>query len=348
MCGTISSQVDAAMNIDVQRTPSVDPPSLRRRHSPLVVAAMDIDGQRTPSVDPPSLRRRLPTLPSLSDNSVAPWNRRQRQVSLGELSLQQSVKRRVEEDRQRQAARYTVSLESESEAETFAQLDGQFGDDDVMGTTYTVFSHEKDDTAKIKMLEKEIDELKLKRKRTDLSSKSSSSGSSTHRVPEPKMLRSSAKANIRGSAQKVPEKVKVSDRKSHHVTRRKVGVSGPGYSSDHSSDDATLGDDGKVRRSKKSSDGALGDMGETRRKKSVAEATLSSDDAKRKQKRHSRTTANVTKRHSRRRLVLSSSDKNSGKVKRHTRRKVLVLPSDEDKLEVEAQYAGETCCILVR
>ena len=131
------------------------------------------------------------------------------------------------------------------------------------------------------MLEKEIDELKLKRKRTDLSSKSSSSGSSTHRVPQPKLLRSSAKANVRGSAQKVPQTTKVSDRRDHHVTRRKVGVSGPGYSSDHSSDDAALGD-GKVRRSKKSSDGVLDGGDKTRRKKSVAVAALSSDDERKK------------------------------------------------------------------
>ena len=166
------------------------PPLLRREgttSSPQVDNAMDVDSHRTPSVEPPSLRRRLPTLPTFSDNSTAPWNRGHRQVSLDELSLQQSVKRRVEEDRQRQAERYTVSLESESEADTLAQLDGQSGDDDLQDT-YTVDSLEEDDNARIKMLEKEIVELKLKRKRTDLSSKSSSSGSSTHRVPQPKVI----------------------------------------------------------------------------------------------------------------------------------------------------------------
>ena len=211
------------------------------------------------------------------------------------------------------------------------------------------------------MLQKEIVELKLKRKRTDLSSKSSSSGSSTHRVPQPKLLRSSAKANVRGSVQKVPQTTKVSDRTGNLVTRQKVGVSGPGYSSDHSSDDTALGD-GKVRQWKKSSDGVLGDGDKTVRKtkvkKSIAVAALSSDeesaklkrrprtkcvvgfsdDAKLKQKRRSRTKTVVSsgddkvKRHSRRKLVLSSSDEGS-KVKRHTRRKALVASSDEEKLK---------------
>ena len=90
----------------------------------------------------PSLPRVIPEepvdvrpgdLPTFSVNSVPPWNRGGG-VNLDELSLEESLRHRVEEDRRIQAERHTVSLGSESEADTFSQLQSQFGEDERQAT----------------------------------------------------------------------------------------------------------------------------------------------------------------------------------------------------------------------
>ena len=257
-------------------------------------------------------------LPTFSVNSIPPWNRGG-QVALDELSLDQSVRQRVADDRRRQAERHTVSLESESDIDTVALLPG---DDDVQ-RTYTVTLSEEEDNARIEMLQREIVELKLKRKRADLSSsKSSSSGSSTHRVPQPKLSKRSA----RSSLQRVPQSSKVSDLAGS--VRRKVGVSGPGHSSNQSSDDSLSEDDKLKKEHKKSSAGV-----KPPRRKYVT----SSDDDRLKVRRHPKTKPDKDMSKSRRthRKLAVSSDEEKLKVKRRSHRK-LAVPSDE-KLKVKGR-----------
>ena len=114
--------------------------------------------------------------------------------------------------------------------------------------------------------------MKLKRKRIQ-SSKSSSSGSSTQRVPHPKLSRRSV-----GGSHEVPpasgsegevKKKSVAARDGYPGPRRKISVSGPRAASNQTSEDNSS--DGDLRKGKDKR------TGKDRRKKSVA---TSSDDDK--------------------------------------------------------------------
>ena len=188
----------------------------------------------------------LPPFSPLSLNSVPPWNRLH-SSALDRSSLNVSLRRRVADDRQRQLARESGES-SVSLTDTFGQL-SESGEDDRsqdhgdagdQGATYSVVNaSDEEDVLKLTALQKEIDALKLKRKRRVLSSKSSSSGSSVQTVPHPKVPRSD-----------------LDDCLGH---RRKVGVTGPVRPSDHhSSDDSSSDGSGKKSgkpRKRKSSDG---------------------------------------------------------------------------------------------
>ena len=290
----------------------------------------------------PSLPRAIPEepvnvrpgdLPTFSVNSVPPWNRGGG-VDLDELSLEESLRHRVEEDRRIQAERHTISIGSGSEADTFSQLQSQYGEDERQAT-YTVNNSEEEDNLRIQTLQNEIAELKLKRKRADLSSKSSSSGSSTHRVPQPKL----SKRSMRSSLQRVPQSSKVSDLAGS--VRRKVGVSGPDHSSSQSSDDSLSGDDKLRHRNAKLGDGVLVDgkrkSSKTMKKKKADRAERSSEEEKGRSTRSRRSKSTVVssdedkckiKKHSRSAVVSSEDEKR--KMKRHSRTK-LAPSSDEDK-----------------
>ena len=194
---------------------------------------------------PVSVRRVLPSIPasmpalSLTMNSVPPWSRGGQDV-VDRASVEASLRRRVEEDRQRQTHRHTVSYVTDSD-DTQGRLFSESGDEgDEHQRTYSINGSEAEDDARIQTLQNEISRLKLKRKRIQ-SSKSSSSGSSTQRVPQQKLSRKSVSRSQQVPQSKVLRRVSESggDVKKNSVadwdgnpgSRRKVGVSGPGRAS---------------------------------------------------------------------------------------------------------------------
>ena len=318
-------------------TSTQPPPLLRPRPQPRPRPPPGEDLMGTPVRPPrslPTLPRAIPEelverdvrpgdLPTFSANSVPPWNRGG--VALEELSLEESLRQRVQDDRRIQAERHTVSMGSGSEADTFSQLQSQY-DDDQRQRTYTVDNSEEEDNLRIQMLQNEIAELKLKRKRSDVSSKSSSSGSSKQRVSHPKLSKKSAKMSVGSSIRKVPQSTKVSDRTGKLVPRQKVGVSGPEQASDLSSeDDASVGDDKLRRRSAKLCDVSVDGkkLSKTKKMKNAAVMDSSSEDGKSKSTR-SRPPKSAA----------VQSDEDGCKVKRHSRDKsAVVLPDDKPKLK---------------